>query len=62
MQGEGEEKDARNDTGRDESDRSESDSGQNEDGPSEMKFEPAKRALKSANEKLRRSTCQKNPV
>ena len=47
---------------KDESDLSESDFEKNEDGPSETKSVPAKRALKSANEKLRRSTRQKNPM
>ena len=50
------------DTDQDDSDRSESDSKKNKDGPSEMKSESANRALKSAEQKLRRSTRQKNPM
>ena len=50
------------DTGRDRTERSESDSKKNKEEPSKMKFESAKRALRSANEKLCQSTRQKNPV
>ena len=49
-------------TEKEESDRSISNTGENEDRPSKTKSESAKKALKSANEKLRRSTHQKHPV
>ena len=52
----GKKKIPRYDTGRDESDRSESDSEKNKQIPSETKSESAKRALKSAEQKFRRST------
>ena len=49
-------------TERDESDRRESDSEKSEKGPLKEKPALAKKALKLANEQLRRSTRQKNPV
>ena len=44
------------------SDQSDSDEAMSEDGPSELRSKSAKRALKSAIEKLRRSTHHKNPL
>ena len=44
------------------SDLGESDTNLSEKEPQELRTYVAKRALKSANEKLRRSTCQKNLV
>ena len=44
------------------SDRSEFDEAMRENGRLELRSESAKRALKTANERLRRSTHQKNPV
>ena len=43
-------------------DQGESNTNRSEDGPQELRSDAAKRALKSANEKLRRSTRHKNPV
>ena len=48
-------------TERDELDQRESESEKNEDRPSKAKSSSTKNASTSANEKLRRSTCQKNP-
>ena len=49
-------------TDRDESDRRESDSEKSNDGPSRAMSTSAKKASTSANEQLRQSTCQKNPI
>ena len=50
------------DTKADTSDWSESHTARSEDGPPEMRTESAKRAMKSAKQKLCRSTRQKNPI
>ena len=39
------------------SDQNESAESMNEDGPSELRFESAKKALKTVDERLHRSTC-----
>ena len=49
-------------TGRNGSDRRESDSKENGEGTSRAKSRSAKKASTSANERLRRSTRQKNPI
>ena len=61
-QGKGKEIDAKYDTTREESGQSESDFRNDNNGTGEMKSGSAKRALQSTNQKLRRSTCQKNHV
>ena len=50
------------DTDRGNSDRCESDSERSDDGHSREKYASAKKASTSANEQLRRSTHQKNPI
>ena len=50
------------DTDKEKSDWSKDNTGKNEEGQSETKSQSAKRALKSMNQNLRRSTHQKNPV
>ena len=49
-------------TDRIELDQHESDSEKIDDGPSRAKYASAKKASTLANEKIHRSTCQKNPV